>query len=126
MNVLPRMLSAVLIAGTLVMASGCNSWERNTFNTLATSKAVLDTAQADYEAKTIPQTGCSYGIINDGKAAQTVAVNAMVAYENLKAQKGNLAAQEAIVVSDLVALTPLVVQVQSLISNPAGACGGKA
>jgi hypothetical protein len=116
-------LATVLLA---MLAAGCNSWERNTFNTLAASKAVLDTAQADYEAKTIPETKCAYAIINDGKAAQTVAVNGMLTYEQLKAAKGNVTAQEVVVTSDLVALAPLVIQVQALISNPATACGGKA
>ncbi|MFL6427890.1 MAG: hypothetical protein ACJ71S_06570 [Acidobacteriaceae bacterium] len=117
-----RILSAVLLA---LAITGCNSWERNTFNTLSASKAVLDTAQSDYESKTIAQTTCAYSIINDGKAAQTAAVNALLTYEGLKASKGSLTAQEAVVTADLVALAPLVVQVQSLISNPAGACGGK-
>jgi len=110
----------------LILLAGCNSWERTTFNTLATSKAVLDTAQKDYEAGTIPQTKCAYALINDGKAAQTVAVNAMIAYEGVKSAKGNLTAQEVIVTGDLGTLAPLVIEVQSLVSNPAAQCGGKA
>jgi hypothetical protein len=117
-----KLLATILLT---IAVAGCNSWERNTFNTLAATKAVLDTAQNDYENKTIPQTQCAYALINDAKAADTYAVNAMIAYEQLKAQKGNLQAQEAAVISDLAALAPMIVQVQSLISNPAGACGGK-
>jgi hypothetical protein len=118
-----RILAAVLL--TLAVA-GCNTWERNTFNTLAASKAVVDTAQADYEAKTIPQSTCAYTAINDAKAAQTVAVNAMVVYEQLKSSKGNLTAQEAIVTTDLVALAPLVVQIQTMVANPTAPCTGAA
>ena len=113
------------VALLVVLAGGCNTWERNTFNTLASTKAVLDTAQNDYENKTIPQTQCAYSIINDAKAADTSAVNAMIVYEQLKAQKGSLQSQEAAVVSDLAALAPLVAQIQALITNPAAACGGK-
>lgn len=119
-------MKRALLAVSLLFVLGCNTWERNTFNTLAATKAVLDTAQNDYENKTIPQTGCSYAIINDAKAADASAVNAMIVYEQLKAQKGNLQAQEAAVTSDLLTLAPLVVQIESLISNPAAACGGKA
>jgi hypothetical protein len=119
------MKRSLLLIPILVAVLGCNTWERNTFNTLAASKAVIDTAQSDYEAQTIPQTKCAYAIINDGKAAQTVAVNGMVTYEQQKGAKGNLTAQEAVVTTDLLALAPLVIQVQSLISNPAAACGGK-
>jgi hypothetical protein len=118
------MKRSLLLIPILLAVLGCNTWERNTFNTLAASKAVIDTAQSDYEAKTIPETKCAYAIINDGKAAQTAAVNGMLTYEGLKASKGNVTAQEAVVTSELLALAPLVIQVQSLISNPATACGG--
>lgn len=121
-----RLLAALLFVPFVAIAvTGCNDWERNTFDSLASSQAVLNAAQADYESGTIPKTGCSYSLINNGKAAQTVAVNAMVDYEQLKANKGNTAAQEAQVTADLAALVPLVAQVQSLVSNPAAACGGK-
>lgn len=116
----------IVLSLLIVACLGCNTWERNTFNTLASSKAVLDTAQADYENHTIPPTKCAYTLINNGKAAQTIAVDAMVAYEQAKTTKGNLPAQEATVVGDLAALAPLVVQVQSLIGNPAAACPGGA
>lgn len=123
MPTLNRKRVLALVATIVIpILSACNTWERTTFQTLATSKAVLDTAQADYEASTIPKNGCAYSVINDGKAAQTSAVNAMVTYEQLKAAKGDVTAQEAIVVSDLAALAPIVIKVQSLISNPAAAC----
>lgn len=125
MPTLNRKRVLALVATIVIpILSACNTWERTTFQTLATSKAVLDTAQADYEASTIPKNGCAYSVINDGKAAQTSAVNAMVTYEQLKASKGNLQAQEAVVVSDLVALAPLVVKIESLIASPTAACGG--
>jgi hypothetical protein len=109
-----------------ISMTACSSWERTTFQTLSASKAVLDTAQADYTSRTIPQTHCAYDIINDGKAAQTAAVDAMVVYEQLKATKGSLTAQEAIVTADLVALAPMVVQIQALIANPTTTCNAAA
>lgn len=105
---------------------GCDSFERNTFNTLSASKAILDVAQADYEGGTvIPHSACAYALINNGKAAQAVAVNAMLAYEGVKAAKGDLAATTATVTADLVALAPIVVNVQALIANPATCIGAK-
>lgn len=117
-------MKKALIALSLLFVLGCNTWERNTFNTLASTKSVLDTVQNDYENKTIPQTQCAYAIINDAKAADTTAVNAMITYEQLKASKGNLQAQEAAVTSDLLTLAPLVAQIEALIANPATACKG--
>lgn len=104
--------------------TGCSSFERNTFNSLAASKAVIDQAQADYTAKTIPQTQCDYALINDAKAAQTVAVNAMLVYETDKAAGKNLDAQTAVVTADVAAIVPVIAQVKLLYTNPS-ACGAK-
>lgn len=109
--------------GIVVLA--CSDFERNTFKTLSASKAILDTSQTDYETGVIPHNACAYALINNGKAAQTVAVNAMLAYEGVKAAKGDLAATTAIVTADLIALAPIVVNVQSLIANPATCLGAK-
>jgi len=103
--------------------TGCTSFERQAFQTLSTSKAVIDTAQTDYEARTLPHNACAYTIINDAKAAQTAGVNAMVVYEEEKAAKADLTAQTAVVTSTLVQLPALIVKVKSLYSNPN--CGGK-
>lgn len=111
----------------LVCCFGCNSFERDTFNTLSSSKAVIDQAQADYEGTgsvKISHDQCAFSIINNAKAAQTAAVNTMVVYEQLKASSGNLNQQEAVVITSLASLAPLVVQVQSLVSNPTAACAG--
>lgn len=118
----------LLISAALLLLSigGCNTWERNTYQTLSASKAVLDTAQKDYSTRTIPQTHCAYFIINDAKTADAAAVTAMVVYEQLKVTKGNTSAQEAIVTTDLAALAPLVVQLQALIADPAGKCNAAA
>lgn len=114
---------ALLAALVCLPLTACSGFERNTFNTLSSSKAVLDDAQAKYEASTIPHNQCAYSIINNGKAAQTVAVNAFLTYEQVKTANGNVAAQEAVVVADLAALAPLVAQVTTMVSNPATACG---
>lgn len=101
---------------------GCTDFERSSFQTLSASKAVIDQAQADYEARTLPHNTCSYTIINDAKAAQTTGVNAMVVYEEEKAAKTDLTAQTAVVTSTLATLPALIVQVKALYTNPT--CGG--
>lgn len=116
-----RITAALMLCACL---TACDSFERTTFQTLSASKAVLDTAQNDYEAGTaIPHNKCAYALINDGKAAQAVAVQAMLTYEGVKAAKGNLTAETATVTADLIALAPLMVKVEALIANPASCKG---
>lgn len=116
-------MNKILVLAALALCCvGCNDFERTTFNTLSASKAVIDQTQADYEAKTIPHTQCAYSLINNAKAAQSVAVNAFLDYENIKAAGNDLNTQTSVVVADLANLAPLVVQVKTLVSNPAGAC----
>jgi hypothetical protein len=100
-----------------LLLAGCSSFERTTFNSLAASKAVIDQAQADYTAGTIKQTKCSYAVINDAKAAQTVAVDGMVLYETEKAAGASLGAQEQAVAVDLTVIVPAIVQVKALYTT---------
>jgi hypothetical protein len=104
----------------LVMLGGCDSFERDTFNTLAASQAVINQAQADYTAKTIPENACTYAVINAAKGTQIAAVNAMVIYEQEKAAKTSLTAQTAVVVADIAALPAIILQVKTLYTNPTG------
>ena len=115
-----------LLIPLLLIAAGCNTWERTTFQTLSASKATIDNAQAQYEAKAIAQTTCAYSIINDAKASQTVAVNGFLVYEQVKTAKGDIATAEATVSTELASLVPLVAQVTALLSNPAAPCTGGA
>lgn len=113
-----RTLASVVL---ILCVLGCTDFERTSFQTLSASKAVIDQAQTDYEARTIPHNACAYSIINDAKAVQTTAVNAMVVYEEEKAAKTDLTAQTAVVVGTLAALPAVIEQVKSLYSTP---CGG--
>lgn len=117
----PKVVGVLVFALVGLMAlTGCNSFERDTFNSLAASKAVIDQAQADYTAGTIKETQCSYAVINDAKAAQTLAVNAMLVYEQEKAAGSSLSAQTATVSAEVAAIVPLIVDVKALYSSPAG------
>jgi hypothetical protein len=108
-----------------LLLCGCSTFERDTFNSLAASKAVIDQAQADYTSGTIKQTSCTYTVINDAKAAQTLAVNGMVIYETEKAAGTSLSAQQSAVTVDLAAIIPLVAEVKTLYSNPAACVAPK-
>ncbi|HXF12240.1 MAG TPA: hypothetical protein VN517_03745 [Terriglobales bacterium] len=116
-----RTLAITLLAFCVL---GCTDFERTSFQTLSASKAAIDTAQADYEARTIPHNACSYAIINDAKGIQTAAVDALQVYDKVRVAKGDLTAETAVVSASLLQLAPVVVKVQSLITNPA-VCGGK-
>jgi len=97
--------------------AACTSWERSAFQTLSASKAVIDTAQADYESGKITPTPQAYAEINAAKQVQIDAVNAMLIYENYKAQKafsGDLAAQQQAVSAILVKLPQLIAQIKAL------------
>lgn len=112
-------LLGFITAALATSLTGCTSFERTTFNTLSASQAVINTAQTDYEAKTIPQSACAYAVINDAKAAQTTAVDAMLVYEQQKAAGTSLTAQTATVAADLVVLPVIIADVKNLYVNPA-------
>lgn len=97
----------------LTILAGCSSWERTTFQTLTASKATIDGAQTAYEAGTIPHTACVYGVINKAKAAQTLAVDAMMSYETAKGSSAATAA-ENVAVADLAQLAPVVASIGAL------------
>jgi hypothetical protein len=100
-------ITAVLALVTFA-AVGCTNWERAAFQTLSTSQAVINKAQADYEVGTaIPHNTAAYNAINTAKNAQTTAVNLMVTYEEIKAAGGTAAALTSAQTDVTVALANL-------------------
>jgi hypothetical protein len=97
---------------------GCNTYERDTFNTLSVSKSVLDTAQSDYETGTLPHTACVYALINDGKALQTAAVASLLDYDRINAAKGDTTAEVAAINTDLASIASDVAKVKALYTTP--------
>ena len=119
-------LLSIWLALPLALA-GCTNWERTTFNTLSTSKATLDTLQADYEAgcpatpvigtPCLPHNTLAYNAITKAKDADTLAVNAMVVYEEEKAAGTDLTQQQQIVTTELAELPALIADVQALFNK---------
>jgi hypothetical protein len=118
-----KKLFSLLLVSTLVVCAGCTNWERQTFQTLAASKATIDQAQVDYEAgKLIPHNQLAYTTINSAKIAQAAAVNQMVAYEQLKSTGGSasaLAVDESQVVAAVAELPTIIIQVKALYTTGA-------
>jgi hypothetical protein len=103
---------AILLAGF-----ACSNWERQTYQSLAASKAVVDQAQADYESGALPKTAVSFAAINEAKAGQVAAVQSLAAYEGIKANKGSttaLTSSQATVNATLAALPNLIAAVKAL------------
>lgn len=111
----------ILLMAALGVASvglgGCNSWERQTYQTLAATQATINQAQDDYEAGTLPRNELSFEAVNKAKEAQKLAVQAFAAYEQLKQTKGSqtaLDAQQQIVSQALGLLPSLIVDIKAL------------
>lgn len=106
-----------------LMLTACDSFERTAFKSLAASKAVIDTAQQDYEPSPVgtgklPHTQCVYGLINDGKAAQTAGVDALQAYDSAAKAGKDTTALAASVTADLAILAADIPKIKALYSNP--------
>lgn len=98
--------------------TGCNDFEKTTFQTLAASQALINGAYTAYEARTIPRTADTEAIIQKARAIDKAAVEAMVTYESMKAAKGTqstLQAQQAIVLAALEQLPAILQSVQAIL-----------
>lgn len=123
-----RFIPITLIA-SCIFATACTSWERSTFQALSVSKVTFDTAQDLYEkgcpAPTgtlacIPHNVLAYNTINNAKAIQVDAEQAMFSYEKIKETKGTasaLTAQQQVVSSILVKLPQLIAQIKALYTS---------
>src|SRR5690242_1503311 len=118
-----RKRSIAVILPLLILLAACNSWEKTTFQTLAASKATIDQAGADYNAKKIPNTQAAFTAITKAREAQTGAVNAFHAYavakitynnSKLPGDKTALDASIAGVNAALAALPDVLTELRSL------------
>ena len=112
-----KLFGSAIITFAMFLSIGCNSFERDTYNTLAVSKAVIDKAGQQYNAGTIPQTACIRGLITNARKAQQLGADDLLAYHNIVAAKGDPTAIEAAVVGDIATLTTNVTAIKSISSS---------
>ena len=128
---IPLVLLAALILP--LSLTGCpQGWEQQAQAALAGSKATIDGAQAAYEASAkqpcsavtapcIPHTPPAYLAINQAKAGQTAAVDAMETYEQLKATNAASAAlqkAQSDAAQALAAIPKLIADVKAFYPAP--------
>ena len=123
-----------IFALTLALAiTGCaGTFERNTFKTLATAQATLNTAQAAYEVSAtapcppsgtvacLPHSAAVYNAVTKAKEVDVTADQAMVTYEQAKIAGANstgLAAAQADVTAILGNLNPLISDIEALYTG---------
>jgi hypothetical protein len=122
--------SILILAFTVVAIVGCADWERSAYQSLYTSKKVLDKASLSYRtgfivddkgAKTpFPQTEKSYQAISKLNDAQAVGARALLVYENLRlagADKDTLFKAQSDVLSAIAQLPPLLADVKNLVGK---------
>jgi hypothetical protein len=108
----------MLFAIPLMLIFGCTNWEQTTYKMLAASQAVINQAQADYEASAtapcaptatacLPHSTAVYNTVNKAKKLQTTAVDSMVTYEEAKAAGGTTASLTALEADVNVAIQQL-------------------
>jgi len=109
-----------LLITLMLFCIACSSWERTTFQTLSTSRAVINQAVSDYQAKTISNTAAAYKAINDARDLQKTVVDAFVTYEQMKTSGASVAAlstQQNVVTAALSKLPTLIADVKLLYSD---------
>lgn len=123
----------LILIPLLLILSACTNWEQQTFRTLSAAKATIDCATGGYNHNdtqiltycvgvTVPstmyiaQTTQFHDIILKTTQAKDVAVNAMIAYEELKAAKNStdLTTMQNNVNVAIAALTADIAQIASI------------
>ncbi len=118
-----KIVSALLLAvlALTCVTVGCSNWERQTYNSLAASKAVIDQAAKDFNAGALPQSAQVKLAIENAQKVQAAAVNAFWGYEQAKiAKSGDLAAKQKAVVDALARVPEVLALIQSFYKT-----GGK-
>jgi hypothetical protein len=114
------------IAGIVVFILACSAFvcttgtfERTTYNSLATSKAAIDSAAAQYNSGAIAQTQQAHDIIAKAQQAQNVAVDAFKTYLYTKAgtQAGDVQTAQANVNAAIASLAATISDVQSMVAK---------
>jgi hypothetical protein len=121
-----RFLALALIVSATAALAACNSWDKQTYQALAASKAVIDQAASEYNAGQVPQTATVRNLIAKARTAQTAAVEAFQAYAAAKlVGSSDVATKQAAVATLLGDVTALVGQIQDALAHaPPPTSGG--
>ena len=101
----------------VLLMAACTSWEKQTYQTLAASKASIDTAADQYNAGTLPQTQQVHDLITKARQAQTMAVDAFKQYLFLKTAsvpQQQLTDQQAAVTAAVGQVATLIADIKTL------------
>lgn len=109
-----RILVLALCFAAILPIVGCNTWEKNTYAALAADKAVLDEAQVDYEARTLPHTACVHDVITSAKQVHDTAVTGFKDYAVAKAAGLDVTGLQAAETADIANLVVFVTKVTAL------------
>ena len=106
----------LLLALALVFAA-CTSWEQQTYQTLAATKAVIDQAAVDYNAGVLPQTRTVHDLIEKARLAQKTAVDAFSAYAVVKVAKepqATIEEKQQAVLNAVAAVSQVIVDIKAI------------
>ena len=99
----------------MLLTIGCG-WEKQTYEALASAKAVIDQAGLDYNAGKIQRSDAAQQVILKAQQAQTVAVNAFAAYATAKvahASAGEVSLKMKILQDAVAALPGILATLQA-------------
>lgn len=110
-----RRSKATIALLPVLLLVACTNWERTTYQTLATSKAVIDSAAQQYNSGAIPQTKTNHDIIQKAQHSQDIAVDAFKVYLFAKAgSQGDIATLQANVTAAVTQLTLDILNVKNI------------
>lgn len=113
-NITPLILLMIIATGSLALQA-CDSFERQSFQTLSASHAVIEQARADYISEAIPRTRDTKAAIEEASAVQNLASEALLNYEiAVKAKSPDIASKRAVVVELLSRLPALVARIKAV------------
>ena len=116
-------MKRIALFGVIVislLSAACSSWERQTYQTLAATRAVINQAVRDYQSGAIPRTPASYAVIHRARLADEAAVRAFETYAELRLGSQNtsqIAAAQAMVKTLMLQL-PAIMSPLDLLLRP--------
>lgn len=106
-NIVPLLFIFGVLASTLALQA-CDSFERQAFDSLSASHAVVEQARVDYVSGKIPRTEHARAVIEEASYVQNLAVDALLEYESAVKLKSHDVAARRQTLADLMTRLPLM------------------